>query len=84
MTAAEAVADVRRVLEAQQAEGYAAGMVALVSVGDDAEVVSAGRTALGGGSLVARDTLFRIASMTKPVTAVAAMMLVEEGRLALD
>jgi CubicO group peptidase (beta-lactamase class C family) len=31
-----------------------------------------------------RDTLFRIASMTKPVTSVAAMMLVEEGRLKLD
>ncbi len=31
-----------------------------------------------------RDTLFRIASMTKPITSVAAMMLVEEGKLALD
>jgi CubicO group peptidase (beta-lactamase class C family) len=30
------------------------------------------------------DTRFRIASMTKPVTAVAALILVEEGRLALD
>lgn len=31
-----------------------------------------------------RDTLFRIASMTKPVTSVAILMLVEEDRLALD
>lgn len=31
-----------------------------------------------------RDTLFRVASMTKPVTSVAIMMLVEEDRLALD
>ena len=31
-----------------------------------------------------RDTLFRIASMTKPVTSVAAMILVEEGKIALD
>ncbi len=31
-----------------------------------------------------RDTLFRIASMTKPVTSVAALMLVEESRIALD
>src|SRR5262245_8596367 len=30
------------------------------------------------------DALFRIASMTKPVTAVAAMQLIERGRLALD
>lgn len=31
-----------------------------------------------------RDTIFRIASMTKPVTATAVMMLVEEGKLRLD
>ncbi|GAB3625334.1 beta-lactamase class C protein [Pandoraea terrae] len=31
-----------------------------------------------------RDSLFRIASMSKPVTSVAAMMLIEEGRLLLD
>ena len=30
-----------------------------------------------------RDTMFRIASMTKPVTVAAAMTLVDEGRLAL-
>jgi len=33
---------------------------------------------------VAHDTLFRIYSMTKPITSVAVMMLVEEGRIALD
>ena len=31
-----------------------------------------------------RDTMFRIASMTKPVTSVAALMLMEEGKLKLD
>ncbi|MBS1803417.1 MAG: beta-lactamase family protein [Acidobacteria bacterium] len=31
-----------------------------------------------------RDTIFRIASMTKPITSVAALMLVDEGRIALD
>src|SRR5690242_10575100 len=31
-----------------------------------------------------RDTIFRIASMTKPVTSVAALMLLEEGRFGLD
>ena len=30
------------------------------------------------------DTLFRIASMSKPITSVAALMLLEEGRIALD
>jgi CubicO group peptidase (beta-lactamase class C family) len=33
---------------------------------------------------VGRDTIFRIASMTKPVTTVAALMLHDEGRIALD
>ena len=38
-----------------------------------------------GGPPIWRDAIFRIASMTKPVMAVAAMMLVEEeGRLRLD
>lgn len=36
------------------------------------------------GQHVAEDTLFRIASMTKPITSVAIMMLVEEGSIALD
>jgi CubicO group peptidase (beta-lactamase class C family) len=33
---------------------------------------------------VERDTIFRIASMTKPITSVAALMLVDEGRAALN
>ena len=31
-----------------------------------------------------KDSIFRIASMTKPITSVAVMMLYEEGRLDLD
>ena len=47
------------------------------------------RTVLGHASLekkqrLADDTIFRIYSMTKPVTSVAFMMLVEEGRIAID
>ncbi len=37
-----------------------------------------------GGSSVDETTLFRIASMTKPVTSLAFMMMVEEGKVALD
>ena len=36
------------------------------------------------GRVMAADTLFRIASMTKPITSVAVMMLVEEGRVLLN
>src|SRR5437667_1713112 len=39
---------------------------------------------LAGGPVMTRDTVFRIASMTKAVTSVAAMQLVEQGRLSLD
>ena len=36
------------------------------------------------GTPMALDSIHRIASMTKPITSVAAMMLVEEGRMALS
>src|SRR6266436_1370054 len=43
-----------------------------------------GTKALDGGDPVERDTILRIASMTKPITAAATMILVEECRLRLD
>src|SRR5688572_6889118 len=48
------------------------------------QTVSAGRRDLTSGLPVERDTIFRIASMTKPVTTVAALMLLDEGRFELD
>lgn len=59
------------------------GLVALVDRGGDVEVVVLGHTATDGPPMQ-RDTIFRIASMTKPITAAAAMILVEEGKLRLD
>ena len=43
-----------------------------------------GHASLERGQRLAEDTIFRIYSMTKPITSVAFMMLVEEGRIALD
>jgi CubicO group peptidase (beta-lactamase class C family) len=43
-----------------------------------------GTTTLGGSEPISEQTIYRIYSMTKPVTSVAAMMLFEEGRLRLD
>ena len=60
------------------------GIVALVARGDVVHVTTAGSLALDGKLPMRRDTIFRIASMTKPVTAVAAMILVEECKLRLD
>ena len=43
-----------------------------------------GKTHLEGGSAIGPDTIFRIYSMTKPITSVAAMMLHDEGVIRLD
>jgi CubicO group peptidase (beta-lactamase class C family) len=58
--------------------------VTLVSRGGDEDVAVVGTTAVGGDEPMQRDTIFRIASMSKPITAVAAMILVEECKLRLD
>jgi CubicO group peptidase (beta-lactamase class C family) len=59
------------------------GMVTLVSRRGSVHVDALGSTAIGGEP-VRRDTIFRIASMTKAITAAAAMILVEECKLRLD
>ena len=72
-------------LMAQQvAEKKIPGAVWLVAHGDEVIVDTVGVTAVDGTQPMKRDTIFRIASMTKPVTAVAVMMLVEDGKLSLD
>ena len=64
--------------------GQLAGAATLVWRDGQVQVAVAGRRDLATGQPVERDTIFRIASMTKPVTTVAALMLVDEGRFALD
>ena len=44
----------------------------------------AGSRDLDAGLPIEADTIFRIASMTKPITSVAVLMLLEEGRISLD
>jgi CubicO group peptidase (beta-lactamase class C family) len=62
--------------------GTIPGAVALLASGD-VEVVAAGVASIGGPPM-ADDAIMRIQSMTKPITAVAALRLVEAGRLGLD
>jgi CubicO group peptidase (beta-lactamase class C family) len=65
--------------------GALAGAATLVwRRGRVVQTASLGRRDLMTGLPVERDTIFRIASMTKPVTTVAALMLFDEGRFALD
>jgi CubicO group peptidase (beta-lactamase class C family) len=60
------------------------GLVALVSHNDDVHMEVLGTLLFGDPAPMKRDTIFRIASITKLITAVAAMILVEECRLRLD
>src|SRR5689334_20162786 len=65
--------------------GELAGAVALVwRRGRVVDAAVVGRRDLARDRPVERDTIFRIASMTKPVTTVAALMLLDEGRFGLD
>ena len=63
--------------------GEAPGIVTLVSRRGETHVDSIGALAFGG-SPMRRDSIFRISSMTKPITAAATMILVEECKLRLD
>ncbi|WP_367319691.1 serine hydrolase domain-containing protein [Streptomyces sp. HUAS ZL42] len=66
-------------------EGRLPGYLVAVSRGGRvAHLTTHGRRDVAAGLPVEPDTLWRIYSMTKPVTSVAALMLVEEGRLSLD
>ncbi len=64
--------------------GEVPGLVSALSRHAELHVDVLGTQSLGGGAPMRRDTIFRISSMTKPITAVATMMLVEECTLRLD
>jgi CubicO group peptidase (beta-lactamase class C family) len=71
-------------MAARLAKGEFSGMVTLVARGEDVRVDAMGAMAFDGKAPMRRDTIFRITSMTKPILALATMMLVEDGALALD
>ncbi len=78
-------AAIDRVLEAEVGAGAVAGVVALVTTKDEFLYVKAfGQRDVAKRIPMSTDTIFRIASMTKPVTSVGIMMLYEQGRLRLD
>ncbi|CAL9358419.1 putative protein [Streptomyces sp. enrichment culture] len=71
-------------LERRVADGTVPGAVALVSHGDRVESVVAGHADTAGITPMTPDTLFRLASLTKPVVAAAVLTLLDEGALALE
>jgi CubicO group peptidase (beta-lactamase class C family) len=65
--------------------GELAGAAAVVwRNGSVRQIATVGRRDLVSGAPVERETIFRIASMTKPVTTVCALTLLDDGRFALD
>lgn len=73
----------RSVAASHVGEGTVPGLVALVAQGEEVHVEACGTLAVGGRP-VERTSLFRIASTTKVITAVATLALVREGLLGLD
>ena len=78
------LARMREVMSGHIASGRLPGLVTLVSRRGETHVEAIGAQAFGGSDPMRRDTIFRVASITKPVTAAAAMILVEEAKLRLD
>jgi CubicO group peptidase (beta-lactamase class C family) len=79
------LAQIAPTLQAVADAGDLSGFVTLIwRKGEVAQVVTIGHRDVEAGLPMTRDTLFRIASMTKPITSIAALMLLEEGKLALE
>lgn len=74
----------REVLEAHVESKKIPGLVALVGRGDETHVEAIGTMRHDGGAPMRRDTIFRMASTTKPVAVAATMVLLDECRLRLD
>ena len=60
------------------------GLVTAISRGNEIDVQAYGAMTADGAAPMPRDAIFRIASVSKPIVAVAAMTLVEDGTLRLD
>ena len=71
------------IVEAAVQQGQAPGVVAAVARGDATYIKAAGVMAVGGPPM-RPDTLFRISSTTKPITAAVVLSLVEDGLLDLN
>ncbi len=72
------------VLQARVEDGTVPGAVGLIANGDDVELVAVGSVDFAGTAPMTADSIFRIASITKPIAAAAVLILLDEGRVALD
>ncbi len=81
---ADRINNLHDTIEPYVANGTVPGAVGLVARGDQPEVQAVGSADVDGADPMTRRSIFRLASITKPITAAAVMMLVEDGRIALD
>jgi CubicO group peptidase (beta-lactamase class C family) len=77
------MSDLRSVLDTHVSSGSLPGAVGLVASGDSVEFAATGAACIGGAPM-ARNSIFRFASVTKLVTAAAVMLLVDDGTIGLD
>lgn len=75
--------DLRGFLERYVDDGTLPGAVAVVARRDEVEFAAVGSLDFDGTAPMARDSIFRIASLTKPVTAAAVLLLVDDGTIDL-
>lgn len=80
----ERLARLRSVMRERVERGDAPGIVTAISRRGETQIDTIGVKTVGTGDVMRRDTLFRIASITKPIMAVATLSLIEETRLRLD
>jgi CubicO group peptidase (beta-lactamase class C family) len=80
---AAGLARVDEIVSAAVAQGQVPGVVAAVASGNGVHMFVAGEATVGGEPM-RPDTLFRIASLTKPMAAAAVLSLAEDGALTLD
>lgn len=80
----ERLARLRSVMRERVERGDAPGIVTAISRRGETQIDTIGVKTLGTNDVMRRDTLFRIASITKPIMAVATFSLIEETRLRLD
>jgi len=78
-------ASVAKLIDGYVTPGKLANVVTALGWGQmEPDMVAAGNLAIGQAAPAGLDSLYRIYSMTKPVTGMAAMMLIEDGKLGLD
>ncbi|MDQ3230348.1 MAG: beta-lactamase family protein [Pseudobdellovibrionaceae bacterium] len=80
----EKLRPIETMLESQVKNASLPGYVALIAQGDDVWAKSGGTMSYETAEPLKRDAIFRISSMSKPITAAAVLMLIDDGVMTLN